>query len=111
MSLMIEVINESFAWALRTSTYTAVAIALVLLVQTLFAKRLAPRWRYALWAVVIARALAPALPQSAWSVFNFTPDVTPAPVATPASTSMPPSVVVYLKAGNLVPSMPSAAAP
>jgi bla regulator protein BlaR1 len=45
-------------------------------VQLLFGKLLSPRWRYALWMLVVVRLLMPVMPASRWSVFNATVPVT-----------------------------------
>jgi beta-lactamase regulating signal transducer with metallopeptidase domain len=62
-----------FEWLLRTTWQAAVLVAFVGAAHLLIGRRLAPRWRFALWGLVVARLLLPALPTSAWSVFNFSP--------------------------------------
>ena len=49
---------------------TALAILIWLLLYG-FGERLAPRWRFLLWSVVITRLLFVATPVSPWSVFNL----------------------------------------
>ena len=48
----------------RTSWQVGVLVALVLVIQALFARWLTPRWRYALWLLVVLRAFVPVVPQS-----------------------------------------------
>lgn len=60
------------AWLLKSSGQTAVLIALVLAAQWLLQKKLAPRWRYSLWLLVLIRLMLPFSPESAFSIFNYT---------------------------------------
>ena len=56
---------------LKSSAQAAVLVLLVLAVQWLFRKKLAPRWCYVLWWLVVIRLLLPVSPESAVSVFNW----------------------------------------
>jgi beta-lactamase regulating signal transducer with metallopeptidase domain/uncharacterized GH25 family protein len=58
-------------WLLNHSAQAGVLVLLVLFVQWIFRRRLASRWRFALWWIVLARLLLPAGPQSAVSLFNY----------------------------------------
>ncbi len=58
-------------WLLRTSFQASIVVALVLVAQWLFRKKLSPRWRYALWSVVLIRLLLPVSPESRFSIFNL----------------------------------------
>lgn len=71
------------AWIWETSWQASVLVALVLLVQWLFGRKLAPRWRYGLWLLVVARLALPVAPESPLSVFNW---VRVSPVAEPPFT-------------------------
>ena len=54
--------------------------------------RLNPRWRYALWLLVLARLVLPVLPESALSLFQFAPAPPPsfvAPVTEPLFVTHP----------------------
>jgi beta-lactamase regulating signal transducer with metallopeptidase domain len=104
-----DALDMLFAWVLRASLYTAVVIVLVLAVQALLGRRLAARWRYVLWGLVIVRALAPALPQSGWSVFNFTPEVARQEIEAAAPAVLPP-VVVYVDVVDAPSGVPPATA-
>ncbi len=55
-----------------TTTVTALAI---LLIKTLFSKKMSAKWQYYIWLVLLIRILVPVLPQSPLSVFNYTPSV------------------------------------
>jgi beta-lactamase regulating signal transducer with metallopeptidase domain len=60
-----------FSWLTRSSAQTGVLICLILAVQVVLRSRLAPRWRYALWLLVIVRLALPWGPESSLSVFNL----------------------------------------
>jgi beta-lactamase regulating signal transducer with metallopeptidase domain len=62
-------------WLLRTTWQVAVLVAVVGAVHLLVGRRLAPRWRFALWGLVVVRLLLPVIPASPWSVFNLSPGV------------------------------------
>src|SRR5688500_15693042 len=76
------------AWLVRTSWQALVLVAIVAAVQVALGKWLAPRWRYALWMLVVARLLMPVLPGSPWSVFNV-PVPRSADVASVADVAKP----------------------
>jgi len=54
--------HSFFAWLWRASWQASVVIVLVVLAQWLFRDRLAPRWRHALWLLVVVRLALP------WSI-------------------------------------------
>jgi beta-lactamase regulating signal transducer with metallopeptidase domain len=58
-------------WLFRSSWQAAALIPLVLVAQWMFGNKLAPRWRYALWGLVLIRLALPVSPESAVSIFNF----------------------------------------
>jgi len=57
----------------RASVQAGVLVLLVLLIQWLLRKHLTPRWRCALWLLVVARLLLPVSFTSAASLFNWLP--------------------------------------
>ncbi len=60
--------------AIWRASWQASALALlVVLLLRCFGERLAPRWRFLLWGVVLTRLLFVATPVSPWSVFNLVP--------------------------------------
>jgi beta-lactamase regulating signal transducer with metallopeptidase domain len=64
--------SASADWLVRTSWQAGVLIVALVAIQLVLGhKRLAPRWAYALWMLVVVRLLMPAVPQSPWSVFNL----------------------------------------
>jgi len=58
-------------WLGRASWQASVLILLVLLAQWLFRQQLAPRWRHALWLLVVLRLALPWVPESRVSLFNW----------------------------------------
>ena len=78
----MEPIPSLVPWLLRTSWQTSILIVILILTQWLLRHRLPARWRYGLWLLVIARALLPTAPSSAWSVFNLTGSYPPTPSLT-----------------------------
>ena len=58
-------------WLLRMSWQASVLVALIFLAQILFRKHLTPKWRYVLWALVVARLLVPVSVPSSMSIFNL----------------------------------------
>ncbi len=58
--------------AVWRASWQAAAIALVVVVTLrVLGNRIAPRWRYLLWSVVLLRLLVIATPPSPWSAFNL----------------------------------------
>lgn len=57
-------------WLLKSSGQAAVLVVLVLAVQWLLRRKLSPRWRYALWWLVVARLLMPVSVPGPVSIFN-----------------------------------------
>ena len=55
----------------RASWQGAVLAIAVFLLLSLLGERLAPRWRYLLWCVVMVRLLLLVTPASSWSAFNL----------------------------------------
>lgn len=62
------------AWLVTAGWQAAVLAALVWAVQALLGRRLAPRWRYRLWLLVVLRLALPVLPASPFSAFGLIPD-------------------------------------
>ncbi len=77
--------NELFQWVLRNSLQGTVLIALILLLQFVLRDLLKPRWRHALWLVLVVRLLLPAAPQSALSIYSLLPDINQSTVSSTAS--------------------------
>jgi TonB family protein len=68
----IESLAETgLGWLWRMSWQASVLVLLVFLAQQLFRRRLAPKWRFSLWWLVLLRLMLPVAPESGWSVFNL----------------------------------------
>jgi beta-lactamase regulating signal transducer with metallopeptidase domain len=72
----------------RNSVEAGVLVFVVLAVQWSFGNRIAPRWRCALWLLVMARLLLPVSPSSMVSVFNLFPQWRSARLAVASSPAL-----------------------
>jgi beta-lactamase regulating signal transducer with metallopeptidase domain/peroxiredoxin/protocatechuate 3,4-dioxygenase beta subunit len=82
----------------RVSAQSGVLVLAVLLTQWLFRNRLAPRWRCALWLLVILRLSLPFSFSSALSVFNLMPrwpqtETAPAEISMARLKALPPDAM------------------
>lgn len=68
---MTALCQNVFDWLVRTTWQAGALVLLILVVQWVFRKQLAPRWRYALWSLVMLKLMLPCGPQSSLSVFNL----------------------------------------
>jgi beta-lactamase regulating signal transducer with metallopeptidase domain/ankyrin repeat protein len=82
----LQELERVFGWLLAASWQASVLALFVLLIQRVLGSRLNPRWRYALWLLVVLRLILPAVPESALSLFQFAP---PPPAALTVSVSKP----------------------
>ncbi len=60
-----------FGWLLRNSAHAAFLGIVLCFLELTVLRRLAPRWRYLLWLMVLARLLLPIAPESRLSLFNL----------------------------------------
>lgn len=65
------VLDPGLRALLTISWQASVLVLIVLAVHAVFGRWLSPRWRYALWSVVVLRLVLPVTPGSAVSVFNL----------------------------------------
>ena len=80
----------------RNSVEAGVLVLVVLLAQWSFRKRIAPRWRCALWLLVMARLLLPVSAGSVVSLFNLVPhleNIQPAVASRPVPQEAKQSIV------------------
>jgi len=71
MQAFLDATDLFFAWLWRASWQASVLIGLVLLSQWLLRNQLTPRWRHALWFLVVIRLALPWSLQSPVSLFNW----------------------------------------
>jgi beta-lactamase regulating signal transducer with metallopeptidase domain len=71
MHLHMDSMGSFLVWLGRASWQASALIALVFLAQWLFRRQLAPRWRHALWLLVMLRLALPWAPESRVSLFNW----------------------------------------
>lgn len=76
----------------RSSLQAAVLVIVVLAAQWILRKQLSPRWRCALWLLVIARLLLPVSIVSTASIFNLLPHWAGGDAAMPGATATRPSL-------------------
>ncbi len=86
MSALLPSLELIFGWLLAASWQASVLALVVLAIQRIFGARLNPRWRYALWLLVVVRLALPVLPESGLSLFQFAP---PPPAALTVSVTEP----------------------
>jgi bla regulator protein BlaR1 len=65
MNLSFPELEKFINWLLICSAQAGLLVLMVLLVQRVFRRRLASRWRFALWWVVLIRLVLPVGPESA----------------------------------------------
>jgi hypothetical protein len=70
-----ELFDVAVAAVWRASWQAVVLAAIVLALQLVLGGRLAAKWRFALWSVVMLRLLIPTLPASPMSLFNLSPQL------------------------------------
>jgi len=78
---ILQHLAEMMGWAGRTSVQACLLIALILTVQAALGDRLVPRWRYALWMLLLLRLGMPWLPESSISAYNLFPSAGPRALA------------------------------
>ena len=71
MQALFDSTDAFFAWLWRASWQASVLIVLVLLAQSLLRRQLTPRWRHALWVLVVIRLALPWSLESRVSLFNW----------------------------------------
>ena len=90
----------------RTSMQAGVLVLVVLLAQWFFRRRLTPRWRCALWLLVVVRLMLPLSLASSTSIFNWLPAwngrTTPAAPSSKVVNATPPPVSLETSFGGLV---------
>ena len=74
MESFFDQLSEIFGWLLRSSAYAGVLVCIVLAVSVVVRGRLAARWHYLFWLLVVVRMVMPWAPQSTVSVLNLIPD-------------------------------------
>ncbi|SPE57076.1 Peptidase M56 BlaR1 (fragment) [Verrucomicrobia bacterium] len=86
MERFLDWTNGFFGWLWRASWQAAVVVVLVLLTQWLLARQLPPRWRHALWILVLIRLALPGSVESRISLFNFCSPPSLATITGPSDT-------------------------
>lgn len=105
---LLVVTDSFFAWLWRASWQASVVIVLVLLAQWLLRNQLSPRWRHALWLLVVVRLVLPVSIESPLSVFNWLKGI-PMTASAEARGLTPETTVVETVEHSLPPMTASAA--
>lgn len=71
MSSIIDALPMLWEWTWRTSLHVCVLICVIRVVQLLLRNKLAPRWHYALWMLVLIRMVMPFGLETPWSIYNL----------------------------------------
>lgn len=81
---------------LTISCQASLLAVIVLTSQSIMGRWLSPRWRYALWSVVVIRLVMPIAPGSTWSIFNlFSSDPVPTVIVPPLPPMPTAEVITY----------------
>jgi beta-lactamase regulating signal transducer with metallopeptidase domain len=104
---ILALLEDVFGGLLTASWQASVLAVLVLAVQWALGARLNPRWRYALWLLVLGRLLLPVQPESALSLFRFAP-APPAAFVAPMTEPLfsPPLLTAPMSAISIVTTEP-----
>ena len=71
MSSLFDSSSGFLEWVWKSSWQGSILVLILLGIQWVWRDRLAPRWRHALWLLVVARLALPVSFQSKWSLFNW----------------------------------------
>jgi beta-lactamase regulating signal transducer with metallopeptidase domain/tetratricopeptide (TPR) repeat protein len=74
MGGMLENFQPFMGWLIKTSVQSCVIICLILIIRFLLHKKIAVRWLYILWLLLLVRMMLPALPQTKFSPANYVPE-------------------------------------
>ncbi len=73
MNTLLESGAGFVSWVWGNSWQAALLVGIVLAVQRICGRRLAPVWRHGLWWLVVGRLVLPWMPESGWSLYNWFP--------------------------------------
>ena len=73
MTFSLDTLSGSFAWVVHSSARACLLIAFILIVRAALRHRLAPRWRSALWLLLVVQLALPWSPESRLSIYNLFP--------------------------------------
>jgi len=71
MGSFVAEISSFFAWLLASTMQVSVLICLILAIKAVLRGRLAVRWHYWLWLLLLVRMVSPWAPESSFSVFTL----------------------------------------
>ena len=71
MESFITELSSFFKWLLVSSLQVSVLVCLIMAIKAVVRRRLAVRWHYWLWLLLLARMVIPWAPQSSFSIFTL----------------------------------------
>ncbi len=109
---MIEALEQVFSQIAKASWHGALLAIAITIVLGLVGKRLAPRWRHALWILLLVRLACPELPDSGYSPLNLIPTelrsqpAVSTAASTPSNQIQSPKLSPELRTGSTIPALP-----
>src|SRR5512138_1071649 len=103
MNALLDSVRWFFPWLWQATCQASVVILLVLAVQWIFRKQLAPRWHHALWLLVVIRLLLPFSIETRVSLFNWIPHPTAPAGVTAVAVILPQPVAAPVTAETTSP--------
>ncbi|MCC2544558.1 M56 family metallopeptidase, partial [Bacillus thuringiensis] len=64
-------LSSIFDWVIETSILASVLVGFILCIKIVLKNWLTPRWKYALWLILIVRLILPWLPESSFSIYSI----------------------------------------
>ncbi|EGW37006.1 M56 family metallopeptidase [Desulfosporosinus sp. OT] len=68
------VLGLVFNWVIKSSLMASILAVLILLINYALRNKLAAKWQYAIWMLLIIRLLIPCEIQSPWSIYSLLPN-------------------------------------
>jgi len=72
MESFITELSSFFRWLLVSTMQVSVLVCLIFVIKAVIRRRLAVRWHYWLWLLLLVRMVSPWVPESSFSVFTLT---------------------------------------
>ncbi|WP_257138131.1 M56 family metallopeptidase [Bacillus toyonensis] len=64
-------LSSIFDWVIETSILASVLVGFIICIKIVLKNWLTPRWKYALWLILIVRLILPWLPESSFSIYSI----------------------------------------
>ena len=108
MIKLLDFIVSLAEWLFKSSLKASILIVLILIIQFLFRRKMAARWQYGLWFLLIIRLILPFEIESQFSLFNLIPSMDMASLETQRSSEISPTSEIQIPTFDLLrtPSIP-----